>query len=561
MILLTGMLLSSCSDWLDETLTSDVSASSYYTTPQGLEDAVKATYAEMKPFFGTEMGFTMTVFGTDMHTNGADGSHKAINFYDGGLSPTEGFIRDTWSGFYRGINQANAVINRSATIDMDPVLKEQRIAEVRFLRGLYYFILTQFYGDIHFSLDETEGVELTANKTSAEVIYSDAIIPDLEYAVSKLPDSQGDYGRATKPAAEFLLAKVYMTRFYKSFGVANDAVKAEELMTNVIDNYTFSLLPDFESLWELGNEENSEIIFSVQNSKQQVDEGTDGYGHRGHLYFLMEYDKMPGMTRDTDNGRPWKRFMPTDYLLGLYDNRANDSRYDKSYKHEWFSNSADNIPVWTQAEADAGYTTQANVDQPKFNVGDVAIFIPGPGEDVNWDQAKQAATPYMVITKDEYTQKLFPTLNKWIDPSRPNRQHTQGQRDFILMRLADAYLIRAEARFQQTDTQGAADDINVVRSRAAWLGDATALANMQILAADVTLDRILDERALELDGEGHRWFDLVRTNTLVDRVKLYNSDAAGNIQPYHVVRPIPQAQIDRTLGGYEQNCGYPGAGC
>jgi hypothetical protein len=59
----------------------------------------------------------------------------------------------------------------------------------------------------------------------------------------------------------------------------------------------------------------------------------------------------------------------------------------------------------------------------------------------------------------------------------------------------------------------------------------------------------------------HRWVDLVRTGKLVERVRLHNPEASGNIQDHHVVRPIPQEQIDRTLGGYPQNCGYPGSTC
>ncbi|CAI8238389.1 MAG: Uncharacterised protein [Flavobacteriaceae bacterium] len=67
---------------------------------------------------------------------------------------------------------------------------------------------------------------------------------------------------------------------------------------------------------------------------------------------------------------------------------------------------------------------------------------------------------------------------------------------------------------------------------------------------------ILDERARELVGENHRWFDLTRMGKLVERVQLYNSDAQANIQSHHVVRPIPLSQIDRTSGGYAQNPGY-----
>lgn len=569
-----GFINQSCEEYLKEELVSDVSSSSYYTTAQGFEDAVKATYSWMKPFFGPERGWTMTVFGTDVHTNGADGSHKAINRYDGGLNPAQSFVQQTWRDFYRGINQANAVINRSQDLKIDEALKTQRIAEVRFLRAFYYFILVRTYGDCHLTLEETEGVEIEANKTAKSEIYSQAIIPDFEFAIANLPDEQNDYGRATKPAAEFLLAKVFMTRAYEPFAEANDAARAEQLMTNVIENYNFALLEDFADLWDINNEENSEVIWTVQNSKQQVDEGLDGQGHRGHLYFLMEYDKLPGMTRDVTNGRPWKRFRPTNFSLSLWD-RTMDARYDKSYKHVWYSNNAGNIPVWTAEEASAGYVDAALVGQPKWEVGDTAIYIPGPGLDHLWDEQAKKSTRYTVVTRAQaypedlwfYTERVYPSLNKWIDDTRPNRQHTQGQRDFIIARLADAYLIRAEARLMQNDKQGAAEDINVIRTRAAVkagenifnrIADKDYIAEMQITADDVDLDFILDERARELDGEGHRWWDLARTKKLIERVRLHNAEARDNIQDFHIVRPIPQDQIDRTSGGYPQNPGYPG---
>ena len=149
---------------------------------------------------------------------------------------------------------------------------------------------------------------------------------------------------------------------------------------------------------------------------------------------------------------------------------------------------------------------------------------------------------------------MFPSLNKWIDPTRPDCQKEQGQRDFILMRLGDAYLLRAEARLQQNDAAGAAEDINVIRTRAAWPGQEAAL---QINAGYVDIDFLLDERARELAGEGYRWWDLARTGKLVERVKEFNPQGAPNIEDYHTVRPIPQDQIDRTLGGYPQNPGYP----
>ena len=538
-ILATFVTMLSCEDFLEEDNIANVASATYYPTAAGLEDAVKATYGIMKEYYGPEIGWTMGVFGTDTYQEGADGSHKYVNRYDSGHNSAARYFRDTWRIFYRGINQANAVVNRSESVEgVSEALKNTRVAEARFLRALYYFVLTRHYGDIHLSLEETEGVEVEANKTSAEEIYMKAIIPDLEFAASNLPNTQSDYGRATKAAAEFLLAKALMTRSYKSFAESTDASRAETLMTNVINNYGFELQESVLDMWSLDNEVNSEFIWTVQNGKSQVDEGLDGFGHRGHLYFLMEYDKKPGMTRDTENGRPWKRFRPTDYMLSLYD-RTIDRRYDETFKHVWYSN---------------------NPNVPNLKVGDTALYIPGPGldkngidQDAKWTDAAKAGVLHQVYTTGDYNNRTFPSLNKWIDNTRPNRQHTQGQRDYVLMRLADAYLIRAEARLKQGNKSDAAADLNTIRTRAAWDGKE---AEMQITAADVDIYFILEERARELLGENHRWFDLTRTGKLIELVKLHNPTSAGNIQDHNVLRPIPLDQIDRTSGGYPQNPGY-----
>lgn len=545
----------SCQDFLTEELVSDVSASSYYTTATGFEDAVKATYWWNKRFFGPERGFTMSVFGTDTYTEGADGGHKVLNRYDGGLNPQQGFVRATWNDFYRGINQANAVINRSESLDIDQNLKTLRIAEVRFLRAMFYFMLTSHYGDVHLTLEETEGVEVEANRTGIEEIYNQAIIPDLDFAIANLPDEQSEFGRATKPAAEFLKAKVLLRRAHRA-GSAADATAAETLLSAVINNYGFTLLDDFADLWVIGNEENSEIVWSIQNSKSQVDEGLDPEGHRGHLYFLFEYDVRPGMTRDINNGRPWKRFRPTDFLLGLWDVNV-DARYDKSYKHAWISNNPGTIPTWTAEDAAAGRGVEG---EPKYALGDTALRMIHPQREAEWTDERIANTRYVVYTRrNDYCfscvthLRIFPSMNKWIDDTRPDRQKTQGQRDFVFMRLGEAYLLRAEARHLQGDDAGAAEDINVIRERGAYDGQEDA---MMITAADIDIDFILDERARELIGEGHRWMDLTRTGKLVERVRLYNPVGGANIQEFHNLRPIPQDQIDRTQGGYPQNPGY-----
>lgn len=584
-----ALSVQSCSDYLDEKLVSGVSAGSYYTTTAGLEDAVDATYSFLREIYSNERAYSITVFGTDTHTNGADGGYKGFNFYDNTLNAGVDILQQQWTFLYQGINQANAVLNRSeSSTTISAELKLLRQAEVRFLRAFYYFYLVQTWGDVHFSLEETIGPEVTANKTSQATIYSEGIIPDLEFAIANLPATQSNYGRATKPAAQFLLGKALLTRGYQSFGSASDFASAETLLTSVIEDYNFALVASHAALWNQDNQLNSEVIWAIQYSTDLILNGGDtGVGNRGHLYFGMEYDIQPGMIRDIANGRPFKRFRPTDHLIDLWaDARDNDQRYEDTYKHVWYSNdnrtSGNGIPKWKQVHVDMGakkadgsVVTAGDVGTARFALGDTALFIPGPGQDAKWLGDEKLKVRYTVITRTKasypastlptsdpnyypsdpffYNERLFPTIAKFFDPRRPTIQWERGSRDWFVMRLADALLLRAEARFQQTKLQLAADDINVVRTRAAKPGKT---AEMQITSGDVTLDYILQERALELDAEQLRWFDLARTGKLVDYVTQYNPLGAVNIKPFHIHRPIPQAQIDRTVGGYPQNEGY-----
>ena len=593
-IALIAISTQSCKDFLDEKLVSGVSAGSYYTTAAGLEDAVDATYSFLREIYSNERAYMMSVFGTDTHTNGADGGWKSFNYYDNGLNASAGILLEQWTFLYQGINQANAVLNRSkSVVDMTDALKTQRQAEARFLRAFYYFYLVQTWGDVHFTLEETIGPQVTANKTSQATIYTEGIIPDLEFAIANLPNTAANYGRATKPAAQFLLGKVYLTRGYQSFGQASDFATAETYFTNVIADYNFALVASHKVLWDQDKQLNSEVIWAIQYSTDLILNGGDtGVGNRGHLYFGSEYDVQPGMIRDIANGRPFKRFRPTDYLNNLWAAaRVDDQRYEDTYKHVWYCNdnrtSGNGIPKWKQIHVDKGakkadgsLVTAADIGKPRFALGDTALFVPGPGQDGKWLNDEKLKVRYTVITKTKasypastlpasdpnyypsdpffYNERLFPTLAKFFDPRRPTIQWERGSRDWFVMRLADALLLRAEARLKKNDLSGAAADINVVRTRAAKPGHVAA---MQITSADVTLDRILVERALELDGEQMRWFDLARTGKLVELVKANNPLAAPNIQDYHIHRPIPQAQIDRTLGGYPQNCGYPGGDC
>ncbi|MGH2624226.1 MAG: RagB/SusD family nutrient uptake outer membrane protein, partial [Sphingobacterium sp.] len=141
---------------------------------------------------------------------------------------------------------------------------------------------------------------------------------DLRTAVQNLPATQTDYGRATKPAAEHLLARVLLTRATSEAAKDSDYADAATLAEGVINNYSFRLLDDFASVFVQGaGERNDEVIWAVQYTKNALTNGADaeadGTGNSAHRYFLMEYDVQPGMNRNLADGQPWKRFMPTNY--------------------------------------------------------------------------------------------------------------------------------------------------------------------------------------------------------------------------------------------------------
>ena len=266
-------------------------------------------------------------------------------------------------------------------------------AEVRFLRAFYYFYLVQTFGDVHLTLEETIGAKVDANKTPQAEIYAQAIIPDLEFAVATLPNTQSQYGRTTKPAAQFLLAKALLTRGHSTFAQGSDFATAETLFTSVITDYGFALVASHKDLWNQDNQLNREVIWAIQFSTDLIlNGGETGLGNRGHLYFGMEYDIQPGMIRDIANGRPFKRFRPTDYMIDQWGlNRDNDQRYEDTYKHVWICNdnrtSGNGIPKWKQIHVDKGAkkangqtVTAADIGTNRFALGDTALFIPGPAQ-------------------------------------------------------------------------------------------------------------------------------------------------------------------------------------
>jgi hypothetical protein len=528
----------SCKQDLQEYNPAGSTAQTLFTTPEGIEAGVNGVYSYNRYFYGKEEGQALMEMGTDIWTNAANNGNTGTNglFPQPPLMTYQGLTTDNvwvktrmWQQCYAAINLANNVLKYLPSAGVPAARQKELEGESRFLRAWYYWHLVESFGPVPLQLEPTETILTTATRTPVDAVY-EQIFQDLQFAVTAIPLTTTDYGRITRPASEAFLAKVYLTRG-KNQEASNYAKK-------VITGYSFKLLPTYASLWSITGQQNTEVLWSVNYSTNLA---FNAGSNLNHTLFLMEYNTQPGMKRDVANGFPNVRYMPTLFLLNLF-NEQNDSRYNASFKSAWKANETD------ATKRPAG-----------MNVGDTAVFTTKYPVTAAFRQSKK----YKIYdVNDMYKADGTPndrfhyvSLQKFDDPTRATDAETQSARDAYILRLGEMYLIAAEAQFNLGKKDSAAYYVNEIRTRAAVTG---RTANMRVAAADVTLDFILDERARELAGEQVRWFDLKRTNKLVERIKKYNPDAAPNIQPFHVLRPIPQSEIDAVTNknDFKQNAGY-----
>jgi starch-binding outer membrane protein, SusD/RagB family len=537
LLALAILTLSSCQDVLEEYNPSGLTAETVYTTPEGFETLINAAYTYQRWWYGKEEGYNIAETGTDIWTSGSGEVYRDLTQYLN-LQGSNAALSNEWRELYAAVNLCNGGINRIEKAGLSAALRPVREGELKFLRAFYYWHIVETWGGVHFTTQETNRIISTANRTPVETIYNQ-IFDDLKFAVANLPVTQPQYGKVTKGAAQAFLARMYLTR-----GMDKEAL---EMAQAVIASNTYKLEANYADLWKMSNLKTKEAIYVVDYSvnlavNDLANSTFNPYGHsrgsnNGHLLFLMKYDDRPGMTRDVANGRPFNRYMPTRFLLDLYSD--DDARYEGSFMEVWRANAT---------SRPAG-----------MNLGDTAVYctrreIPDAFEATRKYQVYDRSKIYNAngTAKDNLR---YPTLSKFMDPTRPSLNEAQSARDVFVIRLAEVYLIAAEAQMKLGNLQAAADNINVLRTRAAKPGKTAA---MQVKADQVTLDFILDERARELAGEQIRWFDLKRTGKLVERVRAYAPDNAVNLQAFHVLRPIPQTQLDAVTNKSEftQNQGY-----
>ena len=527
--LVGSLLIQGCNKSLDEENISSPVADTYYKTAKGFKDLVNACYTQTRSQMNGNAIAPM-LYGTDLWTSASDAEANEFNTYSPALQAANPILYSIWSGYYQGIGSCNTAISRSKDVTgMTEVEFNTRLGEAYFLRAWYYHILVMHFGGIPLKVEESTEVETTATRATEDEVYAQ-IIADLIKADELLPKSQPEFGRATKPAAEALLARVYLTR--------NKNVEAATYAQKVINEYSFKLVPDYATLWDSNNRTNAEIIWSIQFSQNNR---LNTPANTVHMYFTPRYDLQPGMTRALIYDRPYPRFMATRFYFDLLQsNRWRDSRYDKSWREAYVANYAPTLAPGIKV-GDTAYVVVPYVVSPayratkKYNIIDLNSFYNG-----------QNTTGSL---------QIYPKLAKYDDPNRAAINEGNGTKDVIEIRLAEVYLIAAEALMKQGKLDEATNMINVVRLRAAWPGKE---ADMRATPDQLNLDYILNERALELGGERLRWADLKRTGKLIERVKLYNPRGRANISERFLLRPIPSNMIDRLTNkaDFPQNPGF-----
>lgn len=516
--------------------------------------------------------------------------------------------QEFWDNAYVGIGLANQLIESATNIEStNPAIKNIALGEGHFLRAFNYLKLVRHYGGVPLKLTPSTTVELEFARATPEEVLAQ-VIADFKQAYDLLEYSVGSPNKISKDAAAHFLAKAYLTRASEINDSWNSASKSADLdqvvalSSEVIDRHP--LAGNYQDLWyytepDGDNEFLPELILSASFSRDPV---LETYNF-SHVVFTSRYDDLPTMKRDLTGMRPYSRLAPTYFTYDVFDH-VNDSRFWKTFrtKHR-VNNGGEFGGITYNAGVDLGIMYIINSkDDTRFakTVNNNNPEILYNGKTIPHVYVAHAADGVGLLVNPRY-----PSLSKHFDSGRTAINDNRGMRDEILARSAETYLMRAEAKIRQEKYAEALTDINIVRNRGAYqegedrsyymdgaesypTSDFSQPASdnsymnensyyesnnipVTTAATDLTItsitslpaedeaviaelgysgdfDRmmclVLNERARELCGEWHRWEDLSRTLTLVDRTRAYNPDAAPNIQDFHNLRPIPQTFLD-----------------
>lgn len=476
LICMVQPFFTSCSDFLDEELTTSQNLD-YYKTEEGILSLSTATYYQVLSVPNKEWLYCHTNYGTDEFQVGGDGSNGSFNNYDSGLASIVPSVNvntitayDFWDCMYLGIGYANLLIKSVNDItSTNEHIKKTSLGEGYFFRGYNYLRLVRQFGGVPLKYEPSETVEREFTRASAQEVLNQ-VVEDLKMAYNLLPSIVSVDGKLTKDAAAHFLAKAYLTRASEINDSWNESTKDADLKEvirladEVVGNHP--LAGNFAELWDYtkpngANEYLNEIILSAQYSSEEAYKGMN----RQHWYFGSRYDDLSYMQRDLTGGRPFSRLGTTYYMYRIYD-LENDSRFWKSFRTK---NRLNNASGGYYANGDLGIMYVIN------KPGDNRFPSMYLKDQVVYDKTGKTIPHVYVaypngVTEDGtlYDDVRFPSCNKHYDGSRATVNDEKGYRDIILARSADTYLMAAEAQIRLGAYDKALDYINKVRKRAGY---------------------------------------------------------------------------------------------
>lgn len=494
--LLTGLLVvfSSCKRDFDAPNPNAATIASFWKTSA---DATKGINAVYSTFYRTSSLYSRGLFyhgilkSDEGFGSGGDGNlNNVMRFnqpdYNNGLTA------DTWHNLFVGVFRANQVIANVPAINMDENLKKRIIAEAKFLRGLFYFNLTLYFGRPPLMLAPSQPDDFPRNATTAEAYAQ--VAKDLSEAAVDLPPSYtgDDLGRATKGAAYALLGKTYLQQ-----NLYQQALDAFAYLVTGDGRNTYSLVNNYRENFLISTENNRESIFEIQfseNTAENTDNDVDEERINNTGSSISQFFSPPGVGYSDGGARRWlvDEFLQEQTVGGQQDPRLGASLL--------FSNSNPAGPAATMVYGQTWANRYGN----------------GPDANKVW-------------------------FRKLLNDHWKNEEGFRSPNNYRLIRYADVLLMYAECLNGLDRTTEAYPFVDRVRLRAGLAALSTAkpgLNKTQFLA------QLKHERVTELAGEGWRWADLSRWGDLGPALASRDADFSGFVVGKHELYPIPQSDRD-----------------
>lgn len=537
--------LSSCYK-LDTVPYSQVSASTFWQNEDQALAGVLGVYSDLQNDNTFGMQFNYDVL-TDIGV-GYDGAGLG-EIIAGTFTDRTSLVVSRWQSGYDLIQRANHAIGQIQQMELEESVKNTFLGELRFLRALMYFRLTNLFGQVPLydeSVDlNTDFATLKKPRAPQEEIYA-FIHADLDFAVQSLPvvHQASHYGRVTKGAAYALRGKVNLFEQKWTDAIAD----FQEIVYNKTEDYGYSLSDDYASLFTMEGDQQAEMIFAIQNM------GGTGFPNGMPMAFYMG-------TRSTF-GSCWNSVMPSTRLADSYEN-LDGSPFDWETHYANFNTDNAVKKQALMATQNAGTLTQvpdtAKIREiyqgrdPRMNQ---TLIVPY-SHYIGWNANKERSMQLVLATGVNENFGQIRNNRGWLtylwrkfvpegdmNGALTNREHTPI--NFPLIRLADVLLMLSEAYNESGQLSNAILELNKVRQRSTMPGLNSGPAFLAVSDKVQMQQRIRHERAVELAAEGQRYFDLKRWGMLsevstgfIEQGVVGDNLVTRGYQERHILWPVP----------------------